>query len=417
VLGKAADETSRLTDNLDKLRATNSGRSLKDVLFDTDITELPGLFVDSLTPPWKWGDVAEAQKKPAEDAFRANLPDFLSILNNSFKQGGTTFLDLLGGTGQPTVGGLLGSGLDKAFDVAKTELTKAIGSEKTALDEAAAEAARAKLEQSFQKLTDNLQLAVDRAGLTKQLGDDLDALQDLKAGLQKQVKAGVDVASAQSALVTVVGQIADKQAEIRQKAFDALQGRQFRALGLSATGDEIVPGVENLRKQLDQLTTRLGAEDVNLPSKLASQLDGVRKVLSGKLGDATKETREKINELFKTIRETFDKGSKTGFHTATTALSARKLLEGLGLTPQQEAVFRQRVSRFNSAGVSNALPRGTPGAFGIPLPTATTGGPLVVQMQIDGATVAQQTVRDVTILQQKHRRSNPVQKRGPNRGI
>jgi hypothetical protein len=142
-------------------------------------------------------------------------------------------------------------------------------------------------------------------------------------------------------------------------------------------------------------------------------LDGVRKVLSGKLGDATKETREKINELFKTIRDTFQQQSGPTEHTITRAINRNSIVKGLGLDSQTEAILKQRLQGFNTAGQALAPKAGTFGAFGIPF--SASGQPINVTTTVvlDGQAVG----RSVTKHQQNAKRSNPAQKRGPHAGI
>lgn len=242
-----------------------------------------------------------------------------------------------------------------ALALAKAQVAKAIAAEKKGLAEQAAKDAADKLEQQFADLIANLHLEVDRSALTKQLGDDLDALRDLKAGLERQVKAGVDVNQAQSQLVQVIGEIAAKQDEIRARAAEAVQARQFRALGLSAAGDEIVPGVENLQRQLRRLSARLADSGEQLPSKLTQQLEGARKVLTGKLGQVTKESRDKINELFKTIRSTFDQGARNAVPDRRTVQLSDRILAALGFGVDSD------VSRLKKLGSASTI--GGSGAF------------------------------------------------------
>lgn len=75
---------------------------------------------------------------------------------------------------------------------------------------------------TFSKIIDNLGLGVEKAGLTKSLNDDVSALQAVKAGLLNQIKAGVDVQSAQHQLVAVQGQIASTQEQIKQNGIDKI---------------------------------------------------------------------------------------------------------------------------------------------------------------------------------------------------
>lgn len=198
-----------------------------------------------------------------------------------------------------------------------------------------------------------------------------------------------------------------KERAAREQALEearrvALQSKQFRALGFAADGSEVIPGADNLRKQLASLTARLGSSSVNLSSKLENQLEGVRKVLAGKFGTVTRESREKIQELFETIRREFDKGGKSGPLTKTTALNTNSILRGLGLSPEDERALKARLSQFNSGGRALAAGPGSVGAF---------GQPIVVQsppVYLDGAKISGNTTRH----QQRNVQANPTQKRG-----
>ncbi len=123
--------------------------------------------------------------------------------------------------------------------------------------------------------------------------------------------------------------------------------REFRALGLTATGEEPVPGAANLRKQLSQLSSR---DDIGtLPKKLQEALSRVRKLL--KKEDPTREIRDYIQGLFATIREELNKGDQAGPLTKTTQLSER-ILAGLGLSADDARILKARLSHFTSAGTA-----------------------------------------------------------------
>jgi hypothetical protein len=98
--------------------------------------------------------------------------------------------------------------------------------------------------------------------------------------------------------------------------------------------------------------------------------------------------------------------------TATSGLNTRKVLAGLGLDPDVIRELRGRLSGFNTRGLALAT-------AAAPAPTAGFGGVLGgilveshVTVELDGERVG----RAVTRSQQKTRRRNPPQKRGPNRG-
>jgi hypothetical protein len=167
--------------------------------------------------------------------------------------------------------------------------------------------------------------------------------------------------------------------------------------------------VANLRKQFASLTDRLGT-DPALSSKLKSQFEGVGKLLSGSLGKVTEESRSAIVELFETIRGTFDKeSSKTkGPLTKTTTLNTNAILQGLGLSPEDERNLKARLSHFNSAGIARA-------GAGQGVTRAGAQREITVNVPdifIDGRKVTS----NVSGHQARNRRRNPSQRRGPNVG-
>lgn len=255
----------------------------------------------------------------------------------------------------------------------------------------------------FASIISSLQLGVDKSSLTKGLGDDLKALEALRDGLRAQVKAGVDVANNQSQLVSVLSNIKALREQIAQNSKDAVKASAFKQIGLSATGGEIIPGVSNLKKQLEQLKS---SDLSNVPKKLANRLAGVGKVLSDPIKSSIPEVRSAIKDLFSAIRSELNNQSKNGPLTKTTSLNTNKILKGLGLDPASAKEIRSRLSKFNSGGVALA---GTgvvasPGGF----PTFG-GGDTHVTVELDG----QKIEKSVTVRQQKRSRRNPTQKRGP----
>ena len=205
--------------------------------------------------------------------------------------------------------------------------------------------------------------------------------------------------------------IAERERKEAEREAKQLQTRQFRAIGLSPEGSPIVPGVANLRQQFAQLGDRI--EPGQLSSKLRKQFAGVGKLLRGDLGKVTESTREAINDLFKTIRDTFEQGSSDALKItpATTRLNTNRIVAGLGLDRDTERLIKSRLSGFNAAGRRLSPAPGTSGAFGITL--TPTPVHINTTVNLDGQKVAQNT----TIHQGKHRRSNPAQKRGPLRNI
>jgi hypothetical protein len=283
----------------------------------------------------------------------------------------------------------------------------------------------------LQRAADTAALAVDRVGLaldqasaTPTLRDDIAAFEAIGRALQVQedaLRAQIGLnrenAALQSQLVSVQGQqIQNEQAlaaAVKQRAAnqaaaaaEARQAAQFRALGLTGEGDRPIPTIDNLTRQLDQLDAKIAG------GKNQKVLNAIRKVLTDPVNKATEETRQAIREMFATIRGELDDGLK-GPLTATSGLNTKKIIDGLGLDAVTAQEIRSRLSGFNTAG--RALAGATQSNF---VPGAALGvglGAIVVEnhntLEVDGEVVA----RSVTRSQQKTRRRNPQQKRGPNR--
>lgn len=255
---------------------------------------------------------------------------------------------------------------------------------------------------ALQTMLDKLNLAVAKASLTKTLKDDLSANQALITALEKQIRLHKDdlnlqnqLVSAQQARIALVQQQTEAEAAARS-------ARQFRALGLGPTGDQITPGVANLQKQLAGLSDRI-AKGAPITSKLKSQLAGIRKILTGELGATTVAVRGKINELFQTIRDGFNQGG--GNLTKTTSLDTSAIVKGLGLDASTAKALRARLSRFNSAGIALS-----PNIGPEPLLVGAAAGSFVLHntIELDGKVVAHQTRK----VEQKFKRQNPRGRRG-----
>jgi hypothetical protein len=197
----------------------------------------------------------------------------------------------------------------------------------------------------------------------------------------------------------------DAQRREREQARELEQARQFRALGLDEFGAKPPPTIKNLLKQV----TQLGRTDLTKNER--GVLARIRKVLVDPLRKATPETRAAAKGLIDGMRDELDPKkidrAITGPLTKTSSLRANKLIEGLGLAPDQIRELRARLSSFNSAGLANAGTTRPSGTF--------RGGPVTeihTTVNLDGQVVG----KSVTRSQQKDRKRNPVQKRGSRRG-
>lgn len=273
----------------------------------------------------------------------------------------------------------------------------------------------ARRDKAFGEGMDALALKVDVATSRKNFTAALAGL----AAEERMVRAQIKAAGRTTELSRELFRIEEDRRSVREamaslakdkseKDLAALQRKQFKSLGLSGSGEEIVPGVKNLKKQFASLSDRVADSPGQVSKKLVSRLAGVRKLLAGAFGKLSEDTRAAISDLFGAIRDEFDNQDQKGPLTKTSALNSKKVLAGLGLSGDQIRELRGRLSGFNSAGIALADKAAPSGSF--------AGGPVVVEshttVQLDGHTVA----KSVTRNQQKRNRRNPAQRRGPNRG-
>lgn len=222
-----------------------------------------------------------------------------------------------------------------------------------------------------------------------------------EALLAGQAKAAAD-AAAKAAKLAEERAAAEKERtrKLREAAAARRQARQFVAIGLSPEGGDVIPRVANLRKQLDQLTSRQDAGSI--PSKMQAALRGVSRVLKGEFGKVTEDTRSAIQDLFSAVREELDKGSKSSANLTPTTQLSERILAGLGLSAADARTLRARISHFNSAGV--ALTGAGSGVLGVTVP---------VTVNMDGKTVAQTSAK----YNRRGHALNPSQRNGPNAGL
>lgn len=304
---------------------------------------------------------------------------------------------------------------------------------------------KADLERSrrrFATFVKGLGLKLDRAGLTSSLNDDLAVLREIERAIQRRINAEGKTFELISDLTDVQLQIAsvlerrqgeaetrqqdaiDKKIERqrkareqkRKRAEDAArrrQGDQFEAIGLTQSGDDRVPGVGALRRRLGNLRDLVEGTVLDT-DKTENQLDRIAKVLSGKFGAVGKDVRTAILRMFNDISSALGEGDKKmGPLTKTTGLNTKRIIAGLGLSDEEARELRGRLSKFNSAGLGLAGGQTTGGARG-----GFTGGTgFVIENNVTVAIDGQKFSAVVTKQQQKQKRRNPRQKRGPNRNL
>jgi hypothetical protein len=274
-------------------------------------------------------------------------------------------------------------------------------------DDAAQEARDA-----FAQVLDALDLRLERAQVTASFEDDLRVLQEMERVITQRIAAEGKTLELERELFDVRQQQAEVRRQQAERQREARQGRQFEALNLTAEGEERVPSTDALQRRLRSLREQLKGTVLDT-QETRSQLQRIARVLSGDFGAVGRDVRQAILEMFQEISGALDEGGKRGPLTRTTSLNTKKFLEGLGLSPEEVRALRGRLSNLNSAGVGFAF--GTPST----VPTSGFGGGLGKALIVEAHTTVnldgQKVASVVTRSQQRTDRSNPRQKRGPNR--
>lgn len=275
------------------------------------------------------------------------------------------------------------------------------------VEQSAADAAQ-KSADAFANVIGFLELDLDRALASASFEDDLRALDAIERALVERIAAEGRTLELEQQLLDVRQQQDDVRREQNERQRERRQERQFEGLGLTAEGQERTPGVGALRRRLGTLRDQLKGTTLDT-EETRSQLQRIARVLSGEFGAVGKEVRAAILQMFKDISGALEEGGKEPL-TKAEGLNTKKILAGLGLSPQEQRALRGRLSSVTSGGLT------LPGAG-----TTTTGGgfgggqPFVVEshttIELNGDVVA----RAVTRSQQRQRRRNPRQKRGANR--
>jgi hypothetical protein len=280
--------------------------------------------------------------------------------------------------------------------------------------QAQSDAAQQASEDAFNATVDALTLDVDTARATKSLADDQTALRALEQAILRRIASEGETTD----LLRQLFQVRQEQKEVAERLADQRrqqrQGRQFEALGLTAEGQERAPSARALRRRGESLEERIKGTTLDT-AKNRQVLENAARVLSGQFGKVGRDVRLAIEGMFDEIAAGLDSGTKKiGPLTATAGLNTKKMLAGLGLSPEEINVLRGRLSGFNTAGRGLAVPASLQPGVPVGVGAGATAGIVVeshTTINLDGQKVANVVTRN----QQKARRRNPKQKRGPNR--
>jgi hypothetical protein len=268
---------------------------------------------------------------------------------------------------------------------------------------------------AFDATIEALSLNLDMARATKSLADDQAALRQIEQAILRRIEAEGQTTDLLRQLFSVRQEQAEVARQLAEQRRQNRQARQFQALGLTAEGDEPVPSTASLRRRGRTLEEQIKGTALDT-KKNRALLENAAKVLSGQFGKVGRDVRAAIDRMFDDIAGALEGGDKkVGPLTKTTGLNTKKLLAGLGLSPEEINELRGRLSNFNSAG---RAPAGflSPGLGGANV-SAGFAAPIVVESNVTVTLDGVKVGKAVTKEQQKAKRRNPRQKRGPNRNV
>jgi hypothetical protein len=149
-------------------------------------------------------------------------------------------------------------------------------------------------QQRAQDALDALSLGLQRAQATSKLSDDLAALTAINDQLQAQIRTSGKTVDLERQLFENQQQIV----QVKQQQHDA---RQYRALGLSATGDALTPTRKALKVELTKVGDVVKGTFLDT-GHTANVLDSIRKILNGRLGAISSDVRSHIATLLDDLK-------------------------------------------------------------------------------------------------------------------
>jgi hypothetical protein len=202
---------------------------------------------------------------------------------------------------------------------------------------------------------------------------------------------------------TIAAQVRAAMRELERRAAATRQATQFRALGLTGTGDELAPTRKALQSGLAKITASLPGTLLDT-DKNRNLIARIRKVLSGQLGSLSREVRLKIKDLEDAL-----KGTSGGLLDPTKFrhISGSKFLDQLGINLNRQAERRFRIA-FAQVGAGGMIPAARSAAFS----GAGAQRPLHVHVNVDGREAATAVIPHLEDQQRKRERGRPQTRRG-----
>jgi hypothetical protein len=177
-------------------------------------------------------------------------------------------------------------------------------------------------------------------------------LQDQLLGTQRdilsdQAQITQDAADAAERAKRKHEELLRKQKELAEKRREALVARQFGILGLGPTGEDPIPGMRALRRQLQRVASRLKGTELDTRGN-RSLLQRIRKALDFKTLEP--EVRQKIRDLLKGIQDEFQQGSEHILRFRRFQPDAFINRLGLNLSPAQRRRLREGLAGIGPHG-------------------------------------------------------------------
>lgn len=269
---------------------------------------------------------------------------------------------------------------------------------------ARAKAATDRQRAAFAALLEGLDLKADIARAKAGFKDDLAVL----AAREKAVRDQIRIEGHTTALERELFNIRQERLQIRQQQRQqdraARDARQFRTLGLGPEGQDLPPTIAALRKQAASIGDAIKGTFLDTP-KTKGILARIRKALKDGVKGMSEDVRAAIAQMLANLNSQLtdsasSKGPITKFHKE----NANKLLQGLGLSPEQIKELRARLA---GVGIGGAVHGSGQSAFGFatggvgPGASAVGAQPPVPIVNVNVTLDGRQLEPSITVQQQK----------------
>lgn len=281
-------------------------------------------------------------------------------------------------------------------------LTRTRAQKASLVEQQAAESAE-RARRAFQEIIDGLDLKLQQALSTPGFKDDLRALRNLENAIKERIQAEGRTVDLLRQLNDIREQRRQVLEDQREQQRERRQGRQFEALGLTATGEQRTPSTGALRRRLGNLREQLKGTALDT-EQTRTQLQRIAKVLSGQFGKVGEDVRKAILEMFRNISDALKSGDRSaaagGEITPGGIKQIDNLVKGLGLTDEQIAAIHARNQQIRRRPRSSAFGFGLGGDTGtrgtggrIPHGAARDEVNIFLTVELDGKEVANSTIR------------------------